>query len=48
MALWAQVTVTPDDNNKAVLKRGNNQGLIASIPNGGHVDPTQIEGAILE
>lgn len=48
MALWAQVTVTPDDNKIIVFNKGNAQGLIVWIPNGGHTAPIQIDGETLE
>jgi hypothetical protein len=32
----AYVTVTPEDNNITVLSNGNSNGLIGSIPRGGH------------
>lgn len=48
IALCAQVTVTPDDNKIAVFNKGNPQGLIVWIPNGGQTAPIQIEGDTLE
>lgn len=41
---WAYVTVIPDDNNKTVFSKGSSKGLIASIPNGGHIAPNSTVG----
>ena len=40
---WVTVTQDPDHNNIIVLSKGKPQGLIASIPAGGHWTP--ISGA---
>ena len=46
--LWcAQVTVTPDASNTAVFKRGTLNGLMGSIPVGGHLHPSSGVGARL-
>jgi len=42
------VTVTPEDNKITVFNKGNAQGLIVWIPNGGHTAPIQIDGETLE
>jgi len=44
-ARCAQVTVTPEANNNAVLSAGNSQGSIGLIPSGGQTAPIAIEGA---
>jgi len=44
MEWCAYVTVTPLDNSKTVLSKGNSKGLIASIPIGGHCAPNSIVG----
>ena len=41
---WAYVTVTPDDNNITVFNKGSSNGLIASIPSGGHWAPNSTVG----
>ena len=41
---WAYVTVTPEDNNITVFNNGNSNGLIASIPAGGHEAPISTVG----
>ena len=41
---WEYVTVTPDDNNITVFSKGTSNGLIGSIPIGGHWAPNCIVG----
>lgn len=41
------MTVTPDDSNTAVLRRGTRNGLIGVIPVGGQETPSSIVGARL-
>jgi hypothetical protein len=36
--------VIPDDNKSTVFNKGNSKGLIASIPNGGHIAPNSTVG----
>lgn len=43
----AQVTVTPDDNNKMVLSNGILIGLNGWIERGGHLCPSSTVGEIL-
>ena len=44
IALWAQVTVTPDDNRIIVFHKGKPHGSKAEIPWGGQTQPIPIEG----
>ncbi len=39
-----QVTVAPDDSNKAVFNKGTSKGFKASIPTGGQTEPIAISG----
>lgn len=41
---WEYVTVTPEDSRITVLSKGNSNGLIASIPIGGHWAPNSTVG----
>jgi len=42
--MWDQVIVAPEDNRIVVLSMGTSNGLIASIPTGGHTLPTSMFG----
>lgn len=42
-----QVTLTPEESNKIVLRRGILMGLKGRIPVGGHICPSSIAGEIL-
>jgi len=44
IALWAQVTVTPEDNKIMVFHKGKPQGSNETIPWGGQVHPMPMEG----
>ena len=44
IARWANVIVTPDDNNKRVFTKGKPQISKGCIPLGGHTQPTATEG----
>lgn len=44
---WAQVTLTPEDNNKTVFKSGILMGLKDIIIKGGHSWPSSMVGEIL-
>ncbi len=44
---WAQVTVAPELNNKAVFNKGIEKGFKGLIPLGGHITPISTEGAKL-
>ena len=41
---WLYVTVTPEDNNITVLRRGNSNGFTGSNPIGGHWAPSSMAG----
>ena len=40
----AYVTVTPEDNSNTVFNKGNSNGFMACIPNGGHCAPSSMVG----
>jgi len=42
--IWVQVIEAPLDKRTVVFKRGTSNGLIGSIPIGGHIAPTSIFG----
>jgi hypothetical protein len=48
IALWAQVTVTPDDNKITVFHSGKPQGFNVQILKGGQIKPTPIAGDKLQ
>lgn len=49
MIAWcAHVTVIPEANRTAVLRRGTSMGLSGKIPLGGHCPPSSGVGARLE
>lgn len=48
MLWWAQVTVTPEESNTAVLRRGTPKGSRGVMPVGGQQPPISGVGARLE
>jgi len=44
---WAQITLTPNEIKIIVFNRGTWKGLNATIPKGGHSEPTSTFGANL-
>ena len=44
IAWWAHVTLTPEETNTIVFKRGTWKGLKVKIPEGGHTPPNSTAG----